>query len=329
MDSDQNNLQAARRSQNMLAPDNTETNDEYKPTDMEKLFTMEEVKKAAQSLKNTENNKSPPIDDLPAAFTKYAPGKTHQEIADILNQLASTGEVPEEIELGILNHLPKPGKAIKPGSAEHLHPIILLSVLHKILTIYLIKRTWEKFQKFIPVEQAAYQHGHSTTKEVFTIKMLAGKAINSSDYEIHLFLDISKAFDTADRQTLFENLEKILAQDELHLLLTRHPKIQVRLNDNLGERCTTLVENMQGDVLSAILFILCLAACLGREKKAYLNKLVFAPKFADDITNASDNKQRIEEIKRTMPGKLQAFNLTTNESKKEVYFNGRTHCSQQ
>ena len=125
----------------------------------------------------------------------------------------------------------------------------------------------------------------------------------------------------SNRQKLFQYLERILGEDELHLLsiLTRNPKIQVRVNGTLGERFATLIGIMQGDVLSAILFIFYLSCCLGKETQSYLNKLLIAPKYADDITYASNNQKVINNIKDKIPNKLKTFNLTINETKTEMY----------
>ena len=119
----------------------------------------------------------------------------------------------EELKIGILNPLPKPGK--KKGPRENLRPIILLSVLRKILTICMIRRAWERISERISRDQAAYQNGRSTTEQVFAVKMLIEKAVASSDYTIFiLMLDMSKAFDTVNRKTLFEGLEKVLLPEE-------------------------------------------------------------------------------------------------------------------
>ena len=51
--------------------------------------------------------------------------------------------------------LPKPGK--KRGPPANLWPIILLSILRKILTICLLRRVWDRLKDQIPLSQAAYQ----------------------------------------------------------------------------------------------------------------------------------------------------------------------------
>lgn len=55
----------------------------------------------------------------------------------------------------------------------------------------------------IPISHAAYRSGRGTTKHVFALKIWADKAISWSDFELNIFLlDMSKAFDTFERDTL-------------------------------------------------------------------------------------------------------------------------------
>ena len=76
----------------MLAPANAETNVRYEPVEMTTPFMEEEIRNAANSLRN---NKSPGIDNLPAELIKYAPKTTHQKIADMFNETAKTGQKPK------------------------------------------------------------------------------------------------------------------------------------------------------------------------------------------------------------------------------------------
>ena len=76
-----------------------------------------------------------------------------------------------------------PVQQLPPGPPANLRPIILLSVIRKILAICMIRRTSRKLSNKIPITQAAYRVGRSTTDNVFNFKVLAEKAITSKYYE--------------------------------------------------------------------------------------------------------------------------------------------------
>ena len=278
-------------------------------------FSTEEIRKIARKLKN---GKSPGIDEIPTEYLKYAPEELYTEIARLLNQIAETGEEITELILGILSPLQKPLKTA--GPLDHLRPIILLSIIRKVLTVSLIDRTWDRLKQHIPPQQSAYQGGRSTTEQVFAIKMLAEKAIISQDYTIHLLLlDMSKAFDTVNREKLFEILENTLEKDELHLLkiLTKEPRIQVRVNKSNSDSFKTTVGILQGDALSALLFILYLSVILKNEDQ--IEGILSRPKYADDITYATRERNVIEQIKHDIPNQLAEGNLKVNNTKTEEF----------
>ena len=56
------------------------------------------------------NNKSPGIDDVRAEMIKYSPKIVYQQITDIFNEIAKTGNIPDEVLESVLVLLPKPGK---------------------------------------------------------------------------------------------------------------------------------------------------------------------------------------------------------------------------
>ena len=72
----------------------------------------------------------------------------------------------------------------------------------------------------IPLSQAAYRKGRSTTTEhVFAMKILCVKAITSCDYSTHiLLLDMTNAFDTINREHLHRLLSDILDPDVLNIM---------------------------------------------------------------------------------------------------------------
>ena len=145
-------------------------------------FTKAEV---ATAIKRLKNNKSPGVDEVIAELFKYAPDLVHKQIVEIYNEMAATGEYPIEITQGLLCAIQKPGKTI--GPPQNLHPIILLSILRKILSVCLMERIGKHIDNEIPPSQAAYRNG-STSKHVFSKKLIIERTITSSSETVYLTL---------------------------------------------------------------------------------------------------------------------------------------------
>ena len=108
----------------------------------------------------------------------------------------------------ILTPLKKPGKP--KGPTENIRPIILFLLLRKILAVCILDRTTDKINRKIPITQAAYSKGRSTTVQTFAVKTLAEWAITSKSEKIKLLMsDMSKVFDTINRKTLIEELKQV------------------------------------------------------------------------------------------------------------------------
>ena len=308
------------------------------PKPLQHPFTSDEIGKAISSLKN---NKSAGIDKLRAEHLKCAPPEINQCIADILNNTCETGDYPEQISIGLLTPLQKPGKP--KGPPQNLRPVILLSILRKIIAICTVRRISDRlFGKVIPITQAAYRPGRSATELVFAFKLLAEKAIISENYDIHLLLlDMSKAFDTIKRDILINDLKEILEDDELHLvsLLLKNIRIGIKLNNRIGKLFNSVIGSPQGDGASAIFFIAYLAKSKKQEDLyGFKEKEVLAiingtrvkvccrepaflleQQFADDISFASTSTSEIDRIQKETSSDLAKRNLQINDSKTERY----------
>ena len=138
--------------------------------------TAKEIKTAGQKIKN---NKSPGNDNIKIELIKHEPYEVLEKIAEIYNNLVSTGDHPNEINHGILRALQKPGKA--KGAPSNLGPIVLLSTLRKILAMCLMNRIGSRVDAVIPLSQAAYRLNISTTEQIFEIKLIIERAISSKN----------------------------------------------------------------------------------------------------------------------------------------------------
>ena len=331
--------------ENIFTQENTTPIPEIKPQKLKEPISSKEIKKALTKIKN---NKSPGCDELNAELLKESPEITYQIIADILNNTAETGDKPLELSLGLLIPLPKPNKP--KGPVKNLRPIILLSIIRKILAIIITNRTFETIRNNINISQAAYSPGRSTTELVFSFKILIEQAICAKDFTIHLLmLDMSRAFDTIDRGILLSDLEKLLEPDILHLvsLLLTDVKIQVKYKNKLGKVFQPDIGSPQGDCASPIWFIFYLHKALEIAKAKFtnprittldtshdhpysnLNKKKTVPKgqkafcieqqYADDTSWITTSEETKEKIKEVAPEILINKNLIVNADKTEEY----------
>ena len=111
-------------------------------------------------------------DGVHEEYLKHGSNQLFLNISDILNKTSETGEYPKGVRLRRLNPL---AKSQKKNEKVNMRPIILLSPMRKILTISLIDRCWGRMKKHIPLSQVACHSDRSRTKQLFAIKILAGK----------------------------------------------------------------------------------------------------------------------------------------------------------
>ena len=101
---------------------------------------------------------------MKAALIKDSPKEVHETRAKILQLTSKTKGNPYlEVMLrkGTVIILSKPPKK---DAKVNVRPIILLSILRKIISMCTIDRCWTRLKGEIPIEQAAYLPGRSTTQ---------------------------------------------------------------------------------------------------------------------------------------------------------------------
>ena len=82
-----------------------------------------------------------------------------------------------------------------------------------------MKRINSRLDSAIPISLAAYRKNRSRTEHVFATKLILERTIRSTDETVYLlFLDMSKAFDSIQRNKLIKELKNVLNQDKLHLI---------------------------------------------------------------------------------------------------------------
>ena len=306
-----------------------EQSPDLSPEPMKEPFTAIETKKAALKAKN---NTSPGIDNTHIEMIKYGPMEVFEEISKIYNEIAATGNYPVELTQGIISPIQKPGK--QKGPISNLRPITLLSVLRKLLAICLCDRTDKRIDKHIPIQQAAYRTGRSTTEHVFATKMIIERIMASRSEKIHLLLlDMSKAFDTINRKTLITELQKVLNKDEIHLFSKLlQVRLAVKCGNEIGEFFDTDTGGPQGDCSSAKNFTFYLAKTMEKqnneaqqnEVQQRENEIELEQLYADDISELASDEKYIENKINKLPNILAENGLMINPDKTDQYTISRT-----
>ena len=117
-----------------------------------------------------------------------------------------------------------------------------------------MKRINLRLDSAIPISQAA--KNRSTTEHAFASKLIIERTISSTDETVYLLpLDMSKAFDSTQRNILIEDLKDALNQDELHLIrLLVGVKIAAKCGNHKNLFFSTETGAPQGDCASAAEF---------------------------------------------------------------------------
>ena len=180
----------------------------------------------------------------------------------------------------------------------------------------------------------------STTEHAFATKLIIERTISSMDETVSLLLfNMSKAFDSIQRNTLIEDLKNVLNQDELHL-------IQILLDVKIAAKCSncksrffsTDIGALQGDCASASEFTFYLAKSLEttiandtpflEEHNNIQSIYPIVPsnyqinidqQYADDISKKLTSINAIRKMKDGVSVKLAQRGLKINESKAEEY----------
>ena len=95
----------------------------------------------------------------------------------------------------------------------------MLSIVSKVFTAILNKRlyAWAENEEKISKEQAGFRKGYSTIDHIFTlITMVKSKLDSRRVGKVYVaFIDYKKAFDTVDRDKLWETLDKIKTSSKM------------------------------------------------------------------------------------------------------------------
>ena len=237
--------------------DENEVNVGVEVEQLDSDFTIEEVKTALSKLKS---GKAAGIDMIPPDFFKVASDILLPYLVHIFNNIYNKAYFPRAWSQATIIPIFKKGDSNNPSNYRG---ISLLSLSSKIFMSILTTRLYNlaELRGWICYEQAGFRRGYATTDHIFTLYQIISNCLYG-DHRSKLyvaFIDYSKAFDTVNRNKLWEVLADLgVSTKFLNMLKAIYSRVQgcVRHGAHTSDVFDCPLGLRQGCVLSPILFSL-------------------------------------------------------------------------
>ena len=134
---------------------------------------------------------------------------------------------------------------------------LLISHPSKVMLKIILNRLKPQAENTITEEQASIRAGHSTTENIFNVRIICGKYMQHQQNLYHVFIDFKKAFDRVWHAALWATMRKYnIGVNFVRIIEHLYDKATsaVLMNGNLGEWFRTSIGVRQGCLLSPTLF---------------------------------------------------------------------------
>lgn len=305
--------------------------------EMDDPISEQEVRDAIRNLKN---GKAAGIDEICGEFLKYSENLILPFLTKAFNKIYDISSFPSNWCKSIIIPLFKKGDDRNP---DNYRGISLLSIISKVFTAVLNKRlyAWAEKEEKISKEQAGFRKGYSTIDHIFTLVSIIKKKLNSrrGGKVYAAFIDYRKAFDSVDRDKLWETLQKLETSSKMvKMVKAMYSSVQccVRWGAKVSDFFDCSHGVKQGCLLSPIIFSLLIskvADFVRRKGKHGIQLLpgfdeIFLLLFADDIVLLSSTPSGLQNQINSLESVSKTLGLTVNLDKtKTMVFRKGGHLS--
>ena len=205
-----------------------------------------------------DSSTSPGIDEIPVWIFKDNVRSLLKIITGIYNLSMSQGTFPEHLAGAVVICLYKSGNPLELGNYRG---ISLLVIMSKILEKVVAKRLTKYFtsNSLFTDSQFGFREGMSTENAIQVLVNAVYDSFEQGNAAIGVFVDLSKAFDSLDRDHLCTKLEFYgIKNNELKWFRSyvSNRKQCVKYKNTVSNFAATNFGVSQGGVLSALLYII-------------------------------------------------------------------------
>lgn len=221
--------------------------------------TLDEVKKAFERLKN---NRCTGEDGIPAEVFKYGGETLLKVFHQLICRIWQTTSVPQQWKDALFIKLFKKGDPLLCGNYRG---IALLAVAGKVLSNLILLRITSTVESILPESQCGFRSQRGTPDMIFAVRQLQEKCLEQRMDLFMVFIDLTKAYDTVNRELLWKLLARYGIPERLILIIRNmHEGMKAKLNLDVGMSDEIPVNNglRQGCVKAPVLFNVFFAAVM-------------------------------------------------------------------
>ena len=266
-------------------------------------ITLDEITKALKTC----NNSAPGEDLVTYSMIKNLHPSCLQELVNIINIFWTQHEYPEEWKRAIVLSFIKPGK--DPKQTSSYRPIALTSsickLVEKVVNVRLV-RTLED-SDIISNQQFGFRKHRSTIDALTRLQTHILDSFNRSEHTVAIFFDIQKAYDTAWKHHILQNIHQAGIRGNLAYFVQNFlsgRKFKSLIGSSYSSELPQEQGVPQGSVVSCTLFLLAVNDMLNNlppDVKAHL--------YVDDLViySSSLNINSIERRLQTAINNIQRW----------------------
>lgn len=277
-----------------------------------------------QAIKQLKNGKAPGIDNIPAELIKQGGHRIVDAMHKICNQIWTSKTWPENWTRSLIIPIPKKANSNK---CENYRTISLISHPSKVMLQLLLNRLRDQVEAILSEEQAGFRPKRSTIEQIFNVRILNEKHINSQKHIFHNFIDFKKAFDRVWHKGLWKIME--LFNIDNHIIqviaaLYDNSESAVLIDNMYGEFFRTTVGVRQGCLLSPILFnifleFMMLEALEGHQPTITVGgRAISNLRFADDIDLIAGSEEELQDLTERLNRTSKAYGMEISTQKSKI-----------
>lgn len=243
--------------------------------------TMEELEKA---IRQTKQGKAAGPDAIPAEIYKNGGPELTQRLFDLFLKIWESETLPADLRNANIVTIFKKGNKTECGNYRG---ISLLSIAGKLLARIVSYRLNVLTTRCLPESQSGFRPNRGTVDMIFAARQIQEKCREQHQDLYMAFIDLTKAFDTVHRPSLWKVLSKMGCPDKLISivrLLHDGMKASVIVDGDDTESFEVKTGVKQGCVIAPTLFSIFLTAVLHLVKESMPTGIKLRYRF-DDIFN--------------------------------------------